>query len=375
HNFGTPNSVAGPISLLIGRPVPRRIGEILDAAVLVSLILGMAASLGAGMLLLSGGIGKLSGLTTTPLVLAGIALSIIVIVLISSVSGLLRGIRLLSDVNTRFFFAFVAFVFVFGPTLDILSGAGRAISGYIVEFVPRSTLIGDGVSRSWVNDWTVFYWANWLAWAPVTAMFLGRIARGYTVRDFIVMNLFIPAAFSMGWMSVFGGFAMSTDRAMEGGLKSVLETAGPEGVAFEAIATLPLGTVLIIVLLGLSFISYVTAADSNTEAIRMICVGKSPEMVDVATSEDTLAGGAALKIIWMALLGFCAWVMTAWSGIDGVRMLSNLGGLPALFIVSALALTLIQFSRGEGLRQLQSAPAGHPYKTSATDAAITADAD
>lgn len=346
HNMDKSYSISEPINVLIGRTLPRTISDLLDAVVLLSLVLGMAASLGACMLLLSGGIGKMTGLHTTPVLLAMIAALIVTAVLISSLSGLTHGIRVLSDLNTKLFFAFVAFVFIFGPTLYILKESAGAVWGYLVEFVPRSLIVGEAGDRQWANAWTIFYWANWLAWAPVTAMFLGRIARGYSVRAFIAINFFAPALFAIVWMSVFGGFALAVDAATNGSLKTVLENEGPEAVLFQAVTALPMSALLVPVLVLLSFISYVTAADSNTEAIAMICEKKSTECSADPASLQAPQGKTrpALKIIWVILLVSTAWIMTAYTGIDGVRMLSNLGGLPALFIVIALNITLIKLS-------------------------------
>jgi len=269
-------------------------------------------------------------------VMAGL---IAVVVLISSVTGLMRGIRILSDINIKFFFAFVAFIFIFGPTWQIISQGAAAFVIYIAEFIPRSLYLGEAAAdREWAQGWTVFYFANWLAWAPVTAMFLGRIARGYTVRAFVLVNLILPALFSIIWMSVFGVFAMHTDQVTGGALKAGLDAARPEGVMFEALAYLPMSGAVIPILLILAFISYVTAADSNTEAISQICRKHG----DQETVQDQPITGARLKMIWVVLLALTAWIMVAFSGIDGVRMLSNVGGLPALFVVIGLNLALIR---------------------------------
>lgn len=336
HNMDRPYSMSGPINVLIGRDMPSRASEGLDATILLSLILGMAANLGACMMLLSGGIAKMTGWSSSSLLMACIAIAIVIVVLLSSLSGLTKGIRILSDWNAKIFFAFVAFVFIFGPTLYILREGAGAVFGYMLEFIPRSFVIGSASDRGWANAWTIFYWANWLAWAPVTAMFLGRIARGYTVRAFIAVNFIAPSLFAIVWMGVFGGFALSVNASTGGSLKAALDTGGPEAVLFEALTALPMGTLLIPLLIALSFLSYVTAADSNTSAIAMIC-----EKPDITPHPKTRP---ALKVLWVSLLVSTAWVMTAYSGIDGVRMLSNLGGLPALFVVIALNLALIKLS-------------------------------
>ena len=341
HNLGKAYSVSGPFGALFGRPIPKPVGSVLDASILMALIMGMAASLGAGMLLLSGGLAEMTGRPNGPFLMAVVAGAIGLLVLISSLSGLMRGIRILSDWNVRFFFAFVAFIFIFGPTQAILVDGGQAIGAYVLDFIPRSLFIGKASQdESWAYDWTIVYFANWLAWAPVTAMFLGRIARGYTVRIYVLMNWVFPSLFAIVWMSVFGVFALETEASTGGALSQVMAELGIEAVIFEALKSLPGYTVMIVLLLFLSFISYVTAADSNTEAIAEICRQHAE-----GESLEAKVGGASpvLKITWVGVLVITAWTMVAYSGVDGVRMLSNVGGLPALFIVVGLQLTLLRF--------------------------------
>lgn len=340
HNLGKPYSVSGPFVALLGRPLPSPVAAFLDAAILLALVMGMAASLGAGMLLLSGGIADLTGLPSGPLSLALVAVGIGLVVLVSSLTGLMKGIRVLSVTNIWFFFAFIGFVLVFGPTGEMLGQGSKAIIGYASEFLDRSLMIGAASSdHEWAESWTSFYFANWLAWAPVTAMFLGRIARGYSVRAFVLVNLVLPALFSMIWMSAFGVFAMQIDLTQDGVLKASLDASGPESVMFRALAELPLSALMIPVLLLLSFISYVTAADSNTEAISQICKAHTHAMTE---ADETEPSAPRLKILWVILLCLLAWIMVAFSGIDGVRMLSNVGGLPALFVVLGLQACLIR---------------------------------
>ena len=343
HNLGKPYSVSGPFAALTGRPVPPAISSVLDATILVALIMGMAASLGAGVLLLSGGLAEITGQRNGPFLMALVASAIGFLVLLSSLSGLMRGIRILSDWNVRFFFAFAGFIFIFGPSREILIQAGASTLSYVQDFVPRSLFLGEAArDQVWAYDWTIVYFANWLAWAPVTAMFLGRIAKGYTVRMYVLMNLVLPSLFAIVWMSIFGVFALETERATQGALSQVMNTLGIEAVIFEAMKSLPAYSVLVVVLLCLSFVSYVTAADSNTEAIAEICrrhQADDPELQDA----NLRVASPGLKIVWVLLLVSTAWTMVAYSGVDGVRMLSNVGGLPALFIVIGLQLTLLRF--------------------------------
>lgn len=349
HNLRYPFSLASPIRAITGRRLPESIRDILDGLALLALLFGLSASLGAGILSLAGGLDRVLGvgtgaivtLTVTALVVGGFA--------ISSASGLQRGIRLLSDINTRIFIAFLLFVLIAGPTGQILMMGLQALSDYGAGFVSRSLLLPPYDDLDWAKAWTVFYWANWLAWAPLSAMFLGRISRGYTVRAYILVNLVLPAIFSILWMTIFGGFALSIEADQPGTLASVLRNGGPEHVLYAVLDLLPMGGLLAGFVVILTYLSYVTAADSNTSVLAQLSAAESQADPSAPQPRRPI-----IKIIYASAVGLAAWSMVTLSGIDGVRMLSNLGGLPALFIVSAFNLSLIWMGT-RGLKTLNEA--------------------
>ncbi len=345
YNLDRPFSLSSPISVLLGRRLPRAIEQLIDALAILSLLFGLAASLGAGIMSIAGGIDRLSPLSTGPVMLACVTVAIVLTFFLSSVSGLQRGIRILSDINTRAFVVLALFVFLAAPTLDLLWLGVRGLGDYAAEFLPRSLLLGVHGNREWLDSWTVFYFANWMAWAPLTAMFLGRIARGYTVREFLFMNLVAPACFSIAWMTIFGGFALSVARDAPGSLEAVLADGGPEAVLYAVVDTLPLAAIVAALFIITSFLSYVTAADSNTDVLARISM-TGDAGTDEHMGDEHEPGWRAqwLKLVWALLVGLSAWIMVTFSGIDGVKMLSNLGGLPALFIIGAFALTLVMLS-------------------------------
>ena len=335
-NLGRSYSISGPLTIIFGRWATGRRGALIDAIGLYALVAGVAASLGAGVMTLAGGIETLTPFRDTTLLRFGVTGAIVLLFVVSSISGIQRGIKILSDINIKFFFALAAFVLIVGPTLDILSLGARSIIDFAVNFVPRSLALGDRAGDDWTRDWTVFYFANWLAWAPITALFLGRISVGYTVREFLAFNLAAPAAFGAVWMTIFGGAAMSIDLAGAGLLTAALERNGPESVVYALFNALPFAGAIAIAFVVLTFVSFVTAMDSNTHSIASVCMKP-------ATGEIPVAGRASLwvKIFWGGLVGAIAFVMTATTGIDGVRMLSNLGGLPGLFILIAMGAVII----------------------------------
>jgi len=339
YNLGKPYSLSGPLSLLLGKWVKGIGSDIVDAVALFALVAGVAATLGAGMMSIAGGIAKVSGIANTPLLQAGVTVLIVAAFVISSATGLQRGIRILSDLNSKFFFALCLFVFLTGPSLFMLTTGWDGLVGYVAEFLPRSLGIGTDHDESWSQTWTVFYWANWLAWAPITALFLGRIARGYTVRQFILVNFFLPALFALVWMTIFGGAALHIDTATGGTLGDILTNLGPEAIAYEVLSEYPFSGILMVFFVLVSFISYVTAADSNTEAIVGVCQKTNIEHDAEAVDHDP--SSLWLKIILAIFIGAASWSMIAFSGIDGVRMMSNLGGLPALVLVLLMNAVLI----------------------------------
>jgi choline-glycine betaine transporter len=238
----------------------------------------------------------------------------------------------------------MVFVFLAGPTWEILRLGGQSFAAYIAEFVPRSLTLEPYNDQDWLNAWTVFYFANWMAWAPLAALFLGKISRGYTVREYVLVNLCLPALFSMIWMTIFGGIAISVEQETPQILNGVLQAFGPEHVLYAVLDYLPFATVLAALVVIVSFLSYVTAADSSLEVIATLTThdADKADMSDQSLKSDKPSKTTlAHKFLWASAVGFAAWIMTSLSGIDGVKMLSNLGGLPALFIIVIFNITLI----------------------------------
>lgn len=298
---------------------------LLNNICLFALVAGMAASLGAGIMSLSGGISSLGNIGNGALLTGIITILIVAAFTISAATGLLKGIRILSSINVAIFIALCLLVAMLGPTKDLVSYMITGIKDYIVNFIPHSLSFGAFSDKSWTHGWTTFYWANWMAWAPVTALFLGRISYGYTVRQFILFNWLIPSLFGIVWMTIFSGTSLYYE--LQGGLdlSQQLNQSGPESIIYTVLNQFPFSKILVIIFLMSMLISYVTAADSNTEAMSGISTaGLSPDSPNPPNY---------IKYIWGILVGAVAWIMISFSGIEGVKMLSNLGGLPALFLL------------------------------------------
>lgn len=324
-------SIGIVLSPLFKKETPLALSHVTDIICLFALVAGMAASLGAGILTISGGLNQLFDWEETTMLRGSIALLIVSAFVLSAASGLLKGIKWLSLLNTWAFIGLALFILLLGPMKEIAWSSWLGIQDYLSTFISRSTGAA-GLAKEWSHDWTTFYWANWLAWAPITAMFLGKIARGYTIRQFIQFNLLLPSLFGIVWMSIFAGATLHFD-ALNGG--TFYETMNQEGIqtaVYSLFQQYPGTSILSSIFLIVVFISFVTAADSNTTALSGMSLRN--------TEDET--GSLSIKVVWGLIIGSMAFIMITFSGIDGVRLLSVLGGFPVLFLMLGAAAVLIK---------------------------------
>lgn len=325
YNMKKPFSLGSSLAPLVGRWAGGRGGQVIDAICLYCLVAGMAGSLGAAMLLIGGGIHHVFGIEGKPsdFLLAIITIAIVGTFIVSAVTGLMKGIRVLSSINTYFLMGLVLFIFFLGPTWHIIVDGATSFGRFAGGFVQRNIWTAT-TDDKWTQGWTIFYWANWFAWAPITAVFLGRISYGHSVRSFIIFNLILPAVFSSFWMVVFASSAIQMELFQNANLVDAFKAGGEGAVLFAFLSHYPLAGLLIPVFLMAAFLSFVTASDSNTSAMGgLSSVGISPENPEP---------GVPIKIIWGVMIGLLSWIMITFADLNGIRMLSNLGGLPALFL-------------------------------------------
>lgn len=344
YNHKKPFSLSAPLSPLLGKVVEGRVGELIDSVCLFALVAGMSASLGTGVLTLTGGIGELTGMASSTQLMVGILVTVVVAFVISAVTGVTKGIRLLSEINATVFVVLALFVLLAGPTAFIFREGFEALKVYFVELVPRSLYSGSlGVTDPWARNWTFFYWCNWLAWAPVTALFLGRISYGYTVRETILTNLILPSVFAWVWMAIFGGWALDTDIQSSGEIFQLVKQVGVEKALYALFGKLSVGAVLntgaIALVVITAFLAYVTSAEANTSAMAaMSTKGISPENPEAPMS---------VKIMWGICIGLTSGVMISYKGIDGIKTLSILGGVPSFFLIMLILGSLLKFILAE----------------------------
>lgn len=334
YNLNARFSISSAFSPIIGEKYAVQCSSFIDALALFTLVCGMAASLGTGALVIKGGIDKFIG--EQPGTLALVIFLIMIAFTVSSVSGLKKGIARLSSLNAYVIIVIAVIVMFSVPIVEIFSLIRVSLTSYFSDFFTRSLARDLASNDNWNKEWSVFYWANWLAWAPIVALFLGKIAKGYSVRAFIIVNFLIPALFSILWMSIFSGTIIYQDVLQNGFYYNLLTQQGPEAVMYGLLSQFKFELLIIAIFIFISFLAYVTSADSNTEAIASLCLKKDK-------TADNNKYKISLKIIWGVIIAFIAWFMIYYSGIDGIKMISSIGGFPALFIVIIMNVALLRW--------------------------------
>lgn len=309
--------------------------SIIDIICLYSLVLGMSASLGAGIYSIIGGLDEIFDIPKSNFLIGCVGTFIIVSFILSAISGLQKGIKWLSTINIVGFMLLAIFIFLVSYPLDILKLAFSGIKEYIYTFPQRSLNIGSEISQTWRYDWSIFYWANWFAWAPIAALFLGRISKGYTVRQYINFNLVLPALFAILWMSIFSGASLHANFISENLLFETMKLKGEESVMYGLLYKIGFSKITIPITLVLIYISYVTAADSNISAMSAMS-----EKGKMNSNEEA---SITTKIIWGLTVGSLTYIMISTKGLEGIRILSLFGGFPALFIIIFASISLLRF--------------------------------
>lgn len=305
----------------------------IDAVCVFCTVMGMVASLGQGILSVAGGLEKMLNVKMGAALWAVIGVCLVITFVLSACSGVLKGIKWISNINVLFLLGMMVFIFLLGPTSYIIQIALESAGAYMDNFFTRSLMMGVGTNSDWSFYWTVSTFANWAAWAPITGMFLGKISYGHSIRKFIIINLLASAVSSGIWVCIFGGTSIYMQTQGQIDLYSSMLELGSESVVYTMLENLPVGKILIPLLVITVYLCFATAADSTTNALGDLCC------------IDTKEGNSltSVKIIWGILIGVMAIVLVCSNGINGVKMISVIGGFPAIILLLITGISLIKF--------------------------------
>ncbi|MCW2771716.1 MAG: choline/carnitine/betaine transporter [Nocardioides sp.] len=326
---------------LLGSRVNGGWGRVIDMLAIFATLFGSAASLGLGALQIQSGLEIVGGIGEVGNgLLVGIIAILTVAFVLSAVSGVAKGIQWLSNINMVLAIALALFVFVLGPTVFILNLVPTSIGSYVQDLPMMAARTGaEGKETSdWLQTWTVFYWAWWLSWTPFVGMFIARISRGRTIRQFVSGVLLVPSLVSLVWFCIFGGAAIDlqktgTDIAGAGG-------GAVESQLFSTLDSFPIATVASIVVMLLVAIFFVSGADAAS-----IVMGTLSERGTQDPSKKTV-------IFWGVATGAVAAVMLLVGGSDaltGLQSITIVAALPFVVVMIGLAVSLVKDLRSDPL--------------------------
>jgi glycine betaine transporter len=332
-----PMLAGAPIRHVFPGVFGKALGGVADLVAVLAVVFGLAGSLGMGVLQINYGLSEVFGVDAESLGLSMAVLGVLAACyLISAATAIDKGIKLLSNLNTGLVVVLLLFVLFVGPTTFILSTFATSLGDYLSNIVNLSFRLHPfSGEREWTRVWTLTYLIWWIAWAPFVGIFIARISRGRTIREFVIVVMFLPTLFSVLWFSVFGGTGLHLELFGQGGLGSmVLENTSQTLFAF--LGFFPFTPVLVGVSLFLIFIFLVTSAQSGSFVLGMM------------TTDGSLNPPTYRKLFWGAVVAvITAATLLAGGGVHTLRAIAVSGALPFTVIMIAQVACLFHALGGE----------------------------
>lgn len=302
-------------------------GHITDIVAVVATLFGLATSLGFGVQQVSAGLSHLFGTPDT----IGVQVILIIVITLgataSVVLGLDKGVRVLSEFNMRLGLFFLVMMLVIGPTVFLLDGFIQNTGAYLQDMIRLGTWTEAYTGTDWQNNWTVFYWAWWISWSPFVGMFIARVSRGRTIREFVLGVLIVPSLLTFLWMTVFGGSALSL--VMDGA--TVISEAVNQNIAtalFVMLEQYPLAEFMSVLGIVLVMSFFVTSSDSGSLVI------------DSITSGGKLDAPVGQRIFWALSEGAVAGTLLLGGGLAALQTAAVTTGLPFAIILFVMCFSL-----------------------------------
>lgn len=280
HRRGRPVSIRWALEPLLGKRVRGGWGNLIDIVALVGTLFGVATSLGLGVVQISAGLESAGIIEASDFINVVLIVIITGAVLFSVLSGVSKGMKWLSNINLVLAGIIVVFILIVGPTQFLLRDFVQSIGAYLQNFIGLSFNVGafsGAAGEEWQAAWTTFYWGWWISWAPFVGIFIARISRGRTVRQFVTGVLLVPTLVTFLWFSVLGGTALYSELNGPGGLIGADGVVNVEGALFAMFDQLPAGSVLTVGGIILIAVFFVTSADSGALVMSMIASGGEVE--------------------------------------------------------------------------------------------------
>ncbi|MBA3599399.1 MAG: BCCT family transporter [Methylibium sp.] len=305
----------------------QRCSMLFNVLAVIATAFGVAASLGIGALQINSGLNAVFGLPVGPAAQVGIIAVTTALFLGSAVTGVTRGIKWLSSINLVIAGLLALTIFVVGPTVAIIDTFTNTLGSYLSEFIRMSLRMTPFRENTWVGGWTVFYWAWWISWSPFVGLFIARVSRGRTIREFVIGTVLAPTLAVFVWFSVFGGTALHLEIWQGAPIAEAVE-ADVSTALFAMFDALPLGTLMSVVATGLVLVFFVTSGDSATLVLGMMSTGGNPNP------------SARVKVVWGVLVAAIATSLLLTGGVQAVQTATIVFALPFTFVILLMAVSL-----------------------------------
>lgn len=320
---------------LLKERINGKLGDLIDIMALLATLFGVITTLGFGASQLGAGLHQLGWISENSFSLQVVVIAVVMsLAIFSAISGVGKGVKILSELNLTLAFCLLIFVLVAGPTLYLLSAFSDNIGTYLSNLVQLSfkTYVYEQEHTGWFSGWTILYWAWWCSWAPFVGLFIARISKGRTIREFIFGVLVIPSMFGILWFTVFGNTAIwLNDREAAGTLGQMISS--PETLLFKFLDYLPLSGVTGLVSLVVISLFFITSADSGIYVLN-----------NIASRDKSLAAPRWQAVMWGVLMSVVAIVLMQSGGLANLQAMTLLVALPF-----AMLMLLMCFSLWKGL--------------------------
>ena len=320
---------------LLKERINGKLGDLIDIMALLATLFGVITTLGFGASQLGAGLHQLGWISENSFSLQVVVIAVVMsLAIFSAISGVGKGVKILSELNLTLAFSLLIFVLVAGPTLYLLSAFSDNIGTYLSNLVQLSfkTYVYEQEHTGWFSGWTILYWAWWCSWAPFVGLFIARISKGRTIREFIFGVLVIPSMFGVLWFTVFGNTAIwLNDGEAAGALGQMISS--PETLLFKFLDYLPLSGVTGLVSLVVISLFFITSADSGIYVLN-----------NIASRDKSLAAPRWQTVMWGVLMSVVAIVLMQSGGLANLQAMTLLVALPF-----AMLMLLMCFSLWKGL--------------------------
>ena len=335
YNKGLPLTVRSAFYPLLGERIWGWPGHLIDILAVFATLFGLATSLGIGAQQTAAGLNYLFDIPNTSTTQVFVILGITAIALVSVLRGMDKGVKILSEINMAGAALLMIFVVTTGPTLAIMTGVADGLVAYVRYLPQLSTWVGRD-DAAFLHDWTTFYWAWWVAWSPFVGMFIARISRGRTVREFLTASLLVPTTVGLIWMTSFGGGAI--EQYLQAGATSVTETVQNgqmELALFEYLETLPFTGISSALGIALVIVFFVTSMDSGSLVI------------DSITAGGKMDAPATQRVFWCTFEGLIAIALLLGGGLGALQAASLATGLPFVLVLLVMCISLMRGLKSE----------------------------